>query len=70
MPIAVWRPTFHHARVDGITHLHLLACEKSDLLGVDGQRLRPAWMLRNDDLGAALVELCDNRVAVEGLVGY
>ncbi len=33
MPIAVWRPTFHHARV-GI-NLHLLACEKSDLLGVD-----------------------------------
>jgi hypothetical protein len=35
MPIVVWRPTFHHARVDGITDLHLLACEKSDLLGVD-----------------------------------
>ena len=35
MPIVVWRPTFHHARVDGTTHLHLVACEKSDLLGVD-----------------------------------
>ena len=35
MPIVVWRPTFHHARVDGSPALHLLACEKSDLLGVD-----------------------------------
>jgi hypothetical protein len=34
VPILAWRPSFHHALVDGI-NLHLLACEKSDLLGVD-----------------------------------
>ena len=35
MPILAWRPSFHHALVDGSPALHLLACEKSDLLGVD-----------------------------------
>src|SRR5712675_2510104 len=38
-------------------------------LGVDRQRHGAPWMLRDDDLGAALVEVGDDGVAVEGLVG-
>src|ERR1700756_3114890 len=38
-------------------------------LGVDLQRHSAAWMLRNHDLGATLVEGGDDVVAVEGLVG-
>lgn len=38
-------------------------------LGVDGQRLFSAWVLGDDDLGPALVEVGDNGVAVKGLVG-
>src|SRR3984885_978637 len=38
-------------------------------LGVDLERLGAARMLRNHDLGAPLVEVGDNVVAVEGLVG-
>ena len=34
MPIAVWKPTFHHARVDGITPF-TFSPAKRDLLGVD-----------------------------------
>jgi len=36
---------------------------------VERQGLGAAWMLRDDDLGAALVELSDDVVAVEGFVG-
>src|SRR5258705_5159044 len=36
---------------------------------VDRQRRSAPWMLRDDDLGAALVEVGDDGVAVEGLVG-
>jgi hypothetical protein len=35
---------------------------------VDFEGLGAARMLRNDNLGAAFVERCDNRVAVERLV--
>src|SRR3546814_20781494 len=38
-------------------------------LGIERQGLGAAWMLGNDDLGAALVEVGDDGVAVEGLVG-
>jgi hypothetical protein len=38
-------------------------------LGVDPQRGGAAGMLRDHDLGAALVEVGDDIVAVEGLVG-
>ncbi len=37
--------------------------------GVERQGLGAAWMLGDDDLGAALVEVGDEGVAVEGLVG-
>ena len=36
--------------------------------GIERQRHRTSWMLRDDDLGAALVEVGNNGVAVEGLV--
>ena len=36
---------------------------------VDGERLCAAGMLGDDDLGAARVEIGDDGVAVEGLVG-
>src|SRR6185437_5883205 len=36
---------------------------------VDGERRCPARMLRDDDLGSALAQLGDDRVAVESLVG-
>src|SRR3546814_8792388 len=38
-------------------------------LGIERQGLGAAWMLGNDDLGAALVEVGDDGVAVERLVG-
>src|SRR6202140_3845127 len=38
-------------------------------LGVDWQRHGAPWMLRDDDLGAALVEVGNDGIAVEGLVG-
>src|SRR6266850_2457659 len=38
-------------------------------LGVERQRRSAPWMLRDDDLGAALVEVGDDGIAVEGLVG-
>src|SRR6202034_3323431 len=38
-------------------------------LGVDLQRYGAAGMLRNHDLGAALVEVGDDAIAVEGLIG-
>ena len=38
-------------------------------LGVDRQRHGATRMLRDDDLGAALVEVGDDGVAVESLVG-
>src|SRR5690606_11564966 len=38
-------------------------------LGVDWQRPGPARMLGDDDLGATLVKIGDDGVAVEGLVG-
>ena len=38
-------------------------------LRVERQGLCPAWMLCDDDLGAAVVEVGDDRVAVEGFVG-
>ncbi len=37
--------------------------------GVDCLGLRPALVLGDDDLGTALVEISDDGVAVEGLVG-
>ena len=36
---------------------------------VDRQRGSAPWMLRDDDLGAALVEVGDDGIAVEGFVG-
>ena len=36
---------------------------------VDRQRRSAPWMLRDDDLGAALVEVGDDGIAVEGFVG-
>ena len=39
------------------------------LLGVDGKGNRASRMLRDDDLGAALVQIGDDVVAIEGLVG-
>src|SRR5882757_8135409 len=36
---------------------------------VDRQRRGAPWMLRNDDLGAAAVEIGNDGIAVEGLVG-
>ena len=38
-------------------------------LGVDRQRRGAAWMLRDDDLGTALVEVSNDGIAGEGLVG-
>ena len=38
-------------------------------LHVDGERRASSWMLGDDDLRAALVQLRDDPVAVEGLVG-
>jgi len=38
-------------------------------LGVDLERDGAARMLRDDDLGAAIVEIGNDVVAVEGLVG-
>jgi hypothetical protein len=38
-------------------------------LGVNFQGLGAAWMLRDDDLGPALVQICNDRIAVEGFVG-
>jgi len=38
-------------------------------LGVDRQRGGAPWMLRDDDLGTALVEVGNDGIAVEGLVG-
>jgi hypothetical protein len=38
-------------------------------LGIERERLRPPWVLRDDDLGAALVQLGNDGIAVEGLVG-
>jgi hypothetical protein len=37
MPIRVWRPSFHRARIDAPTppYRYLLVGEKSDLIGVD-----------------------------------
>ena len=37
MPIRVWRPSFHRARIDALTPPYrcLLVGEKSDLIGVD-----------------------------------
>src|SRR4029079_12097960 len=37
--------------------------------GVERQRHGAAWMLRDDDLGPAMVEVGDDGVAVEGFVG-
>ena len=37
--------------------------------GVQPQRQRPPWVLRDHDLCAALVELGNDGIAVEGLVG-
>ncbi len=42
---------------------------RRDDLGVDRQRRGAAWMLRDDDLGTALVEVSNDGIAVEGLVG-
>ena len=36
---------------------------------IDGERLGAAWMLGDDDLGAARIEIRDDGVAVERLVG-
>ena len=36
---------------------------------VDPQRRNASWVLRDDDLGAALVQVGDDSVAVEGFVG-
>src|SRR5277367_4600796 len=36
---------------------------------IDGKRLSAAWMLGNDGLGAARIEICDDGIAVERLVG-
>lgn len=36
---------------------------------IERQRLGATWMLRDDDLGAALIEVCNDDIAVEGLVG-
>src|SRR5450631_104575 len=38
-------------------------------LGVERQRCGTSWMLRDDDLGTALVQVGDDCIAVEGLVG-
>src|SRR3546814_11056460 len=38
-------------------------------LGIERQGLGPAWVLGDDDLGAALVEVGNDGIAVEGLVG-
>jgi hypothetical protein len=38
-------------------------------LGVDRQRCGAPWMLRDDDLGAALVEIGNDGIAIEGFVG-
>src|SRR3546814_11095452 len=38
-------------------------------LGIERQGLGAAWMLGNDDIGAALVEVGDDGVAVARLVG-
>ena len=38
-------------------------------LGVDDERFGPAGMLRDDDLGATGIEIGNNGVAIEGLVG-
>jgi hypothetical protein len=37
MPICVWKPSFHRARIDALTppYRYLLVGEKSDLIGVD-----------------------------------
>jgi hypothetical protein len=37
MPICVWRPSFHRARIDAPTppYRYLLVADKNDLLGVD-----------------------------------
>ena len=34
-------------------------------VGIEGQRLRASWMLGDDGLGAALVQVRDNVIAVE-----
>lgn len=36
---------------------------------VQGERLNPSWMLGNHDFRATLVEVGDDVIAVEGLVG-
>ena len=36
---------------------------------IDGERRKALWALRDDDLGAALVQLRDDPVGVERLVG-
>lgn len=37
-------------------------------LGIDRNRLDAAWVLRDDDFGATLIQLGDDRIAVESLV--
>jgi hypothetical protein len=38
-------------------------------LGLDRQRRGAPWMLRDDDLGAALVDVGNDGIAVEGFIG-
>jgi len=38
-------------------------------LGVDGERRLALWPLRDDDLRATLIQLCNEPVGIERLVG-